>query len=82
MIACIPGSHNNFEGYDIIVQATYQYNGTKSVLFMDYLFSPDLMRIDAECIEGQCFVIESNIENNLVSLALDREKWPEEFTKC
>ena len=49
---------------------------------MDYLFSPDLMRIDAECIEGQCFVIESNIENNLVSLALDREKWPEEFTKC
>ena len=74
MIACIPGSHNNFEGYNIIVQATYQYNGTKSVLFMDYLFSPDLMRIDAECIEGQCFVIKSNIENNLVSLALDRDK--------
>ena len=40
------------------------------------------MRIDADCIEGQCFVIESNIEDNLVSLALDRDQWPNEFTEC
>ena len=82
MIACIPGSHNNFEGYDIIIEATYQNNRTKSVLFTDYKFCSDLVRIDAECIEGQCFVVESNIENNLVSLALDKENWPDEFTKC
>ena len=80
MIACIPGSHNNFIGYDLIIQATYQNNNTKSVLFTDYKFNSDLMRIDADCIEGQCFVIESNIDDNLVSLALERDKWPNKIT--
>ena len=82
LIACIPGIYNDFEGYDLIIQAAYDTNGTKSVLFTDYKFCSDLMQIDADCIEGQCFVIESNIEDNLVSLALDRDKWPNEFTEC
>ena len=80
LIACIPGNHNEFEGYSLIVQETYAKNNTGSVLFTDYKFCPTLVRIDADCVQGQCFVVESNLHNGIVSLALDSAKWANCFT--
>ena len=81
LVACIPGSHNELEGYNMIVQETYAKTNTGSVLFTDYKFGSDLVRIDTDCVQGQCFVVESNLKNGFVSLVLDKAEWSNCFTK-
>ena len=71
LVACIPGAYNNFDGYELIIQETYAKNNTGSVLFTDYKFSQDLVKISADCVQGPCFVVESNINNGIVLLAFD-----------
>ena len=79
LIACIPGKENGFEGYDLIIQeATEKLNGG-TILFDCYAFSHDLVRIDADCIQGPCFVFEGAIGANKISLAVDREHWSDKF---
>ena len=80
LIACIPGEQNRFDGYHLVIQATTDKLKRGSILFHDYKFSPELRIVDAECVQGQCFVVASNIANNKVSLALDKKYWPEKFT--
>ena len=81
LVACIPGCHNGFEGYNLIVQKTFAKNYSKSVLFTEYKFSAELVKIDADCVERECFIVESNLERGFVSLALDKTEWPNKFTK-
>ena len=79
LIACIPGEDNGFEGYDLIIQESTNKLQSGSILFHDYVFSPDLVRIDANCVQGQCFVVESAMKANRISLALDQKYWPDCF---
>ena len=81
LVACIPGCHNWFEGYNLIVQKIYTKQSSGSVLFTDYKFSTNLVKIDTDCVQGQCFVVESNLQNIFVSLSLDKTELPNCFTK-
>jgi len=79
LIACIPGKENGFDGYDLIIQETTEKLQSGSILFDDYVFSHDLVKIDANCVQGQCFVVESAIHLDRVSLAVDKKYWPDLF---
>ena len=79
LIAFIPGEENGFEGYDLIIQEGKDKLQSGSILFHDYVFSHDLVRIDANYVQGQCFVVESAICANRVSLAVDQKHWPHCF---
>ena len=79
LIACIPGEENGFEGYDLIIQETTEKLDGGTILFDRYAFSHNLVRIDADCIQGPCFVFEGAINANKISLAVDRENWPDKF---
>ena len=79
LIACVPGEENGFEGYHLIIQESTEKLQSGSILFDDYVFSHDLVKIDADCIQGQCFVVESTITANKISLAVDKKYWPDYF---
>ena len=81
LIACVPGKDNNFEGNHLIVQCANKKAKQDSVLFNDYIFSSNLVQIDAECCDGFCFVIEMDPSKTIASLAVDRDLWPEKFTQ-
>ena len=74
LVACILGVYNEFEGHALIVQKTFAKNNTDSMLFTEYKFCSDLIRMDADCVQGQCFVVESNLQNGFVSLALNKNE--------
>ena len=82
LIAVVPGDKNNFDGYDLIVQCTTRRVGGNSVLFINYDFSQNLYKIDANAVYGPCFVIEADPGKSIISLAKDIEDWPKEFTAC
>ena len=52
-----------------------------SVLFKDHKLSPELVSIDADTVNGQCFVMENNSKNKVACLAKERELWARAFTK-
>ena len=64
----------------MVVQETSTFIDEGSVLFIDYEVSPELSIIDADTVNGTCFVIETDAENGRVSLARERETWPSLFT--
>ena len=80
LIACIPGSLNKFDGNHLIVQSADRKAKSQSVLFKDYKFSSEFIKIDANSVDGPCFVVESNPDKNIVSLAVDNDKWADKFT--
>ena len=80
LIAVIPGDQNNFDWYHLVVQEASTFIDEGSVLFIDYKVSPELSMIDADMINGPCFVIETDAANGRVSLARERETWPSLFT--
>lgn len=80
LIGCIPGSFNEFDAYHLIVQQADENNDISSVLFQDYLFSSDLIKIDADTINGPCFLVENDPDKDVVTLANDKEKWEGYFT--
>ena len=80
MIAVIPGDHNDFDGYHLLVQEASTKIDEGSVLFIDYKVSPELSVINADTVNGPCFVVETDAANERVSLAKERETWPSLFT--
>ena len=72
---------NDFRGYHLIVQEATTKNNTQSVLFEDYIHNSNQFAVvDAETVAGQCFVVESGPDINVVLLAKDKETWPSYFT--
>ena len=63
---------NGFDGYHLIVQEAKKRTNEGSVLFQDYRFNPNFCMIDADTVNGPCFIIESNIQNGFVTLAQDK----------
>ena len=80
LIACVSGEDNNFEGYHLIVQCADKKAKENSVLFCDYYFDQQLVQIDANCCDGPCFVVDMDPEKIIISAAVDKEEWPNEFT--
>lgn len=80
LIVIIPGVYNQFEGYHLIVQEAKKKLKSGSVLFVDYKFSPELRIIDADTVNGPCFVIESDSNKQTVALAKESETWAGSFT--
>ena len=50
-----------------------------SVLFQDYKFCSNSTIIDADAVNGSCFVIESDSNNEVVSLA-KKETYGQEYS--
>jgi len=71
---------NYDDGVDyLIIQESTEKLQSGSILFDDYVFSHDLVKIDANFIHRQCFVVESSIKANRISLAVDKKYWLEYF---
>ena len=66
LIVYIPGEYNKFEGYQLIVQEGNGKTSKGFVLFQDHAFFPKLTIIDANAVNGPCFVIESDSNNKVV----------------
>ena len=81
LIACVPGNDNDFEGNHLIVQCADKKGKEDSILFHDYIFSTNLVQIDAGCCDGPCFVVDMDPNQQIVCLAVDKEKWPGKFTE-
>ena len=60
----------------------YQKKKEGSVLFNDYEFNQNYYKVQGDSVYGPCFVLESHAESDVVSLAYDRDLWPEFFTTC
>ena len=74
LIACFPGSFYEFDRHHLIVQQVDKNCYTGSVLFQDYLYSSDLIKIDADTVNGQFFVVETDPGKDIVTLANDKER--------
>ena len=64
LIACTLGSPNEFHGYHLTFQEAQDNNGTAFVLFQDYLYSSDLIRIDENTVYGPCCLVETNYKKH------------------
>ena len=82
LIAVVPGSDNGFIGYNLIIQQCTKRKKEGSVLFNDYEFNQNYYKVQGDSVYGPCFVLESHAESDVVSLAYDRDLWPEFFTTC
>ena len=60
----------------------HQKNEKGSVLFDDCEFNQNHHKVQGDSVCGPCFVLEPHTESDVVSLACDRELWPEFFTMC
>ena len=80
LIACISGSFNEFDGYNLIFQQVDESHNTSLVLFKDYLHFSYLIKNYADTVNGQCFIVQADCDKDIVTLAKDKEKWVEYFT--
>lgn len=81
LIACLSRKFNDFEGYQLVVQEANSKTNESSILFQDYSFFPKLTIIDANAVNGPCFVIESHKSKKIVCLAKEKELLAEAFTE-
>ena len=60
----------------------HQKNKKGSAFFNDYEFNQNHCEAQGDSVCGPCFVLEPHTESDVVSLACDRDSWPEFFTTC